>query len=202
MDAEVLVVGGGPTGLMLAGELKLAGVDVRLVERRETQEVDGSRAGGLLCRTLEVLEQRGIADRFVSAGQAHPFVGFSPELALRVDDLPTRHNYTLALWQRDFERILADWVLGDLGVPIRRGREAQEVSQSEDGVRLKLATGEVLEAAYLVGCDGGRSVVRRAAGIAFEGQEATTSWMIAEVAMSGVPKLGFHRDAAGTHAIG
>ncbi|MDQ1414268.1 MAG: hypothetical protein QOE07_2856, partial [Acidimicrobiaceae bacterium] len=117
-EHAVVIVGGGPTGLMLAGELALAGIDVVIVERRATQVVDGSRAGGLHSRTIEVLDQRGIAGRFVSAGQKHLNLGFAGFL-LDIGDFPTRHNYVLALWQSQFEPILADWV-GELGVPILR----------------------------------------------------------------------------------
>ena len=117
-DHAVVIAGGGPTGLMLAGELALAGVDVVIVERRASQDLDGSRAGGLHSRTIEVLDQRGIAERFLSEGQQHPFVGYAGTF-LDISDFPTRHNYILALWQSDFERILAGWV-DELGVPILR----------------------------------------------------------------------------------
>ena len=103
-DHAVVIAGGGPTGLMLGGELALAGIDVVIVERRASQDVDGSRAGGLHSRTIEVLDQRGIAERFLSAGQVHPALGFS-QVALDISDFPTRHNYLLGLWQADFERI-------------------------------------------------------------------------------------------------
>src|SRR6478752_7364848 len=102
---------------MLAGELALAGVDVVIVERRATQELDGSRAGGLHARTIEVLDQRGIAERFLAAGQVMQIVSFV--IPLDISDFPTRHNYGLALWQRDFEPILAAWVEG-LGVTTLR----------------------------------------------------------------------------------
>src|SRR5207302_971857 len=105
-EHAVVIAGGGPTGLMLAGELALAGIDVVIVERRASQDVNGSRAGGLHSRTIEVLDQRGIAERFVSAGQEHPNVGYA-YIALDISDFPTRHNYVLALWQSDFEPILA-----------------------------------------------------------------------------------------------
>src|SRR6478672_4910156 len=118
----VVIVGAGPTGLMLAGELALAGVDVVIVERRTSQDLDGSRAGGLHSRTIEMLDQRGVAERFLSEGQAHPFVGYAGTF-LDISDFPTRHNYVLALWQSDIERILAAWVLGELEVPILRQRE-------------------------------------------------------------------------------
>src|SRR3954453_5049415 len=120
-DHAVVIAGGGPTGLMLAGELALAGTDVVIVERRLGQEVDGSRAGGLHSRTIEVLDQRGIADRFLAAGQIMQVQGFGG-VPLDISDFPTRHNYGLALWQSKFEPILADWVR-ELGVPTRRGLE-------------------------------------------------------------------------------
>src|SRR6059058_5920582 len=115
-DHEVVVAGGGPTGLMLAGELALAGVDVAIVERRASQDLTGSRSGGLHSRTIEVLDQRGIADRFLSQGQVAQVAGFSM-IPLDISDFPTRHNYGLGLWQNHIERILAGWV-GELAVPI------------------------------------------------------------------------------------
>src|SRR6478609_3383757 len=116
----VVIAGGGPTGLMLAAELTLAGVDVVVVERRANQDLDGSRAGGLHSRTIEILDQRGVVERFLSAGQQHPFAGYAG-IVLDITDFPTRHNYLLALWQRDFERILSGWI-EELGVPILRQR--------------------------------------------------------------------------------
>jgi 3-(3-hydroxy-phenyl)propionate hydroxylase len=199
-EHAVVVAGGGPTGLMLAGELALAGVDVVIVERRADQQVDGSRAGGLHSRTIEVLDQRGIAERFVSAGQVHPALFFS-QVALDLSDFPTRHNYLLALWQSLFEPILADWV-GELGVPIIRGCEVVGFVQDANGVAVQLSDGRSLQAEYLVGCDGGRSVVRKAAGIDFAGLDPSTSWMIAEVEMGEEPEPGFRRDSVGQHAIG
>ncbi len=199
-DHDVVIAGGGPTGLMLAAELALAGVNVIVVERRTSQHIDGSRAGGLHSRTIEVLDQRGVADRFLSAGQTHPHLGYAGKL-LDITDFPTRHNYLLALWQSQFEPILADWV-DELGVPILRGRAVAGFAQDETGVDIELSDDATLRAAYLVGCDGGRSVVRKAADIEFAGSEPTTSWMIAEAEMDGEPELGFRRDRVGTHAIG
>jgi len=199
-EHAVVIAGGGPTGLMLAGELALAGVDVVIVERRASQYLDGSRAGGLHSRTIEVLDQRGIAERFVSAGQKHPRLGFSL-IPLDISDFPTRHNYVLALWQSDFEPILADWV-GELGVPILRSREVVGFAQDDTGVDVELSGDTSLRAAYLVGCDGGRSLIRKAAGIDFAGLDPSTSWMIAAVEMDEEPELGFRRDSVGTHAIG
>src|SRR5450432_1432069 len=171
----VVIAGGGPTGLMLAGELALAGIDVVIVERRTTQDVDGSRAGGLHSRTIEVLDQRGIAERFLAAGQV-------AQVVLDISDFPTRHNYGLALWQSRFEPILAGWV-GELGVPIMRACEVVGCAQDDNGVDVELSGRTSLRGEYLVGCDGGRSVIRKAAGIDFPGLDASTSWMIAEVEM-------------------
>ena len=199
-EHAVVIAGGGPTGLMLAGELALAGVDVAVVERRTGRQLDGSRSGGLHARTIEVLDQRGIAERFVSAGQTHPSVGYAT-ISLDIGDFPTRHNYVLALWQSHFERILADWV-DELGVPVLRGREVVGLTQDDGRVEVEVAGGPSLRARYLVGCDGGRSLVRRAAGIDFPGLEPSTSWLIAEVELDEEPEFGFRRDSVGQHAIG
>src|SRR4051812_3747226 len=162
-EHAVVIAGGGPTGLMLAGELALAGVDVAIVERRASQDLAGSRAGGLHSRTIEVLDQRGIADRFLSRGQVAQVAGFSL-IPLDISDFPTRHNYGLGLWQNRIERILAGWV-GELAVPIYRGREVTGFAQDDTGVDVELSGGQSLRAEYLVGCDGGRRLVRKAAGI-------------------------------------
>lgn len=194
-DHAVVIAGGGPTGLMLAGELTLAGADVVVVERRSDQFVDGSRAGGLHARTLEVLDQRGIVERFVAEGQRHPRVGFA-YIQLDVDDLPTRHNYLLGLRQSRFEPILADWV-AELGVPILRSREVVGCTQDDDGVRIDLSDGATLRAQYLVGCDGGRSLVRKAAGIEFPGSDPSVSFMIAEAETTDEPVLGLRPEGGG-----
>lgn len=133
----------GPTGLMLAAELALAGVDVAIVERRVSQDLAGLRAGGLHSRTIEVLDQRGIADRFLSQGQKHPVVSFH-QIPLEISDFPARHNYLLALWQNHIERILAGWV-GELAVPIYRGREVTGFAQDEGGVDVELSNGQRLK---------------------------------------------------------
>jgi 2-polyprenyl-6-methoxyphenol hydroxylase-like FAD-dependent oxidoreductase len=196
----VVIVGGGPTGLMLAGELALAGVDVAIVERRASQDLAGSRAGGLHSRTIEVLDQRGIADRFLSQGQVAQVAGFA-WIRLDISDFPTRHPYGLGLWQKHIERILAGWV-GELAVPIYRGREVTGFAQDDTGVDVALADGASLRADYLVGCDGGRSLIRKAAGIAFPGWDPTTSSLIAEVELSEEPEWGVRRDALGIHSFG
>jgi 2-polyprenyl-6-methoxyphenol hydroxylase-like FAD-dependent oxidoreductase len=173
----------------------LARIDVVIVEPRTSQVVDGSRAGGLHSRTIEVLDQRGIAERFLSEGQAFPAVGFAG-VPLDISDFPTRHNYLLALWQSIFEPILADWV-EELGVPILRGLEVVGFAQDDTGVDVELSDDTSLRAEYLVGCDGGRSLVRKAAGIDFVGSEPSTSWMIAEVEMDEEPEIGIRPEGGG-----
>ena len=144
----VVIAGGGPTGLMLAGELALAGVDVAIVERRAGQDLPGSRAGGLHSRTIEILDQRGIADRFLSEGQVAQVGQFSG-VPLDISDFPTRHPYSLGLWQNHIERILAGWV-GELPVTIYRGREVTGFAQEETGVDVELSDGQSLRAARVV----------------------------------------------------
>ncbi len=198
-EHAVVIAGGGPTGLMLAGELALAGVDVAIVERRPNQDLAGSRAGGLLSRTIEILDQRGIADRFVSQGQKHQVTMFAGTSF--ISDLPTRHNYVLGLWQSHIERILAGWV-GELSVPIHYGREVTGFAQDDTGVDVALSDGQPLRASYLVGCDGGRSLIRKAAGIEFPGWDPTTSNIIAEVELAEEPpEWGIRRDARGIHSL-
>jgi 2-polyprenyl-6-methoxyphenol hydroxylase-like FAD-dependent oxidoreductase len=198
-EHAVVIAGGGPTGLMLAGELAVAGVDVAIVERRASQDLTGSRAGGLHSRTIEVLDQRGIADRFLSQGKVAQVAGFA-WIRLDISDFPTRHNYGLALWQNHIERILAGWV-GELAVPIYRGREVRGFAQDDAGVDVALSEGASLRADYLVGCDGGHSLIRKAAGIEFPGWDPTTSNLIAEVEMAEEPEWGLRRDALGIHSL-
>jgi 3-(3-hydroxy-phenyl)propionate hydroxylase len=198
-EHAVVIAGGGPTGLMLAGELALAGIDVAIVERRASQELAGSRAGGLHARTIEVLDQRGIADRFLSEGQVAQVAGFA-WIPLDISDFPTRHPYGLALWQNQIERILASWV-GELAVPIYRGREVTGFAQDDSRVEVELSDGQSLRADYLAACDGGGSLIRKAAGIEFPGWDPTTSNLIAEVEMAEEPQWGLRRDALGIHGL-
>jgi len=200
MDADVLIAGAGPTGLMLASELALAGVDVAIVERRESQALAGSRAGGLHSRSIEMLDQRGIADRFLAEGRPVQVGQFSG-VALDISDFPTRHPYSLGLWQNHIERILAGWV-DELRVTIHRGRKVTGFSQDDTGVDVELSDGQRLRARYLVGCDGGRSRIRKAAGIEFPGWDPTTSSLIAEAELAEEPELGMRQDARGIHGIG
>jgi 3-(3-hydroxy-phenyl)propionate hydroxylase len=199
-EHTVVIAGGGPTGLMLAGELALAGVDVAIVERRATQELAGSRAGGLSSRTIEVFDQRGIADRFLAEGQVAQVTGFAVT-RLDISDFPTRHNYGLALRQTHIERIMAAWV-SELAVPIYRARDVTGFAQDDTGVDVTLSDGQSLRTEFLVGCDGGRSLVRKTAGIEFPGWEATTSSILAQVEMTENPPMGVHHSPLGTHAFG
>jgi 3-(3-hydroxy-phenyl)propionate hydroxylase len=199
-EHAVVIAGAGPTGLMLAGELALAGVDVAIVERRLSQALPGSRAGGLHARTIEVFDQRGIVDRFLAEGQVAQVAGFAG-VRLDISDVPTRHPYGLGLWQNHIERILAGWVR-DLAVPIHYGIAVTGFAQDETGVDVELSDGTSLRADYLVGCDGGRSLIRKAGGIEFPGWDATTSSLIAEVEMAEEPELGIRRTARGTYALG
>ncbi len=199
-EHAVVIAGGGPTGMMLAAELALAGIDVAIVERRINQDLESSRAGGLHSRTIEVFDQRGIADRFLSQGKTMQVAGFAM-IRLDISDFPTRHNYGLALKQNHIERLLAGWV-EELEVPIYRGREVTSFVQDDTGVDVELSDGSPLRAKYLVGCDGGRSLIRKKAGIDFPGWDPSTSYLIAEAEMTGEPSFGIRHGDRGVNAIG
>jgi 3-(3-hydroxy-phenyl)propionate hydroxylase len=199
-DHAVVIVGGGPTGMMLAAELALAGVGALVLERRPDQELDGSRAGGLHSRAIELLDQRGAAERFLSEGYTVQIASFG-ETKLDISDFPTRHPYGLALWQKHIERIMAEWVR-ELGVEIRYGQEVTGFSQDESGVDVALAGGSSMRARYLVGCDGGRSAIRKGAGIEFPGAEATKSTLVAEAQTEDKSGFGLHRGPLGVGGIG
>lgn len=200
-DAEhaVAVVGAGPTGLVLAGELALAGVDVVLLERRPTPELAGTRARGFHSRTLEIFDQRGIADRFLAAGRTAQAMSFAGT-ALDIAALPSRHPYTLGLSQSGVEDVLRGWV-DELGVPVRHGIEVTGVEQDGSGVDVSLAQGDPLRAGYVVGADGGRSAVRRSAGIELVGAEPSRSHLIAEARLTSEAPTGLRQDAIGIHGI-
>jgi 2-polyprenyl-6-methoxyphenol hydroxylase-like FAD-dependent oxidoreductase len=199
-EHAVVIAGGGPTGMMLAAELALAKVDVAVVERRPDHVLVGSRAGGFHSRTIEVLDQRGVAARFLAEGQVAQ-ASMIGTTVLDMSDFPTRHPYSLGIWQSQIERILAAWI-AELPVRIYYGSEVTGFAQDDTGVDVKLAEGQSLRAEYLVGCDGGRSVIRKAAGIEFPGWDPTKSNLIAEAEMSEEPELGIRRDAVGIHGIG
>jgi 3-(3-hydroxy-phenyl)propionate hydroxylase len=198
-EHAVVIAGGGPAGMMLAAELALAGVDVAVVERRPNHVLVGSRAGGFHSRTIEVLDQRGVADRFLAEGQVAQAAMFGTTV-LDVSDFPTRHPYSLGIWQNQIERIMAAWI-AELPVHIYYGGEVTGFAQDDTGVDVRLSDGEPLEAEYLVGCDGGRSLIRKAAGIEFPGWDPTKSNLIAEVEMTEEPPRGIRHDATGVHGL-
>jgi 2-polyprenyl-6-methoxyphenol hydroxylase-like FAD-dependent oxidoreductase len=199
-EHAVVIAGGGPAGMMLAAELALAKVDVAVLERRRDHVLVGSRAGGFHSRTIEVLDQRGVADRFLAEGQVAQVVSFATA-ALDMSDFPTRHPYSLGIWQNQIERIMAAWI-AELPVRVYYGCEVTGFAQNDSGVNVELSDGESLRAQFLVGCDGGRSVIRKAAGIEFRGWDPTRSNLIAEVEMTEEPELGTRHDDKGVHGIG
>ncbi|HEY2398369.1 MAG TPA: FAD-dependent monooxygenase, partial [Solirubrobacteraceae bacterium] len=199
-DHAVVIAGGGPTGMMLAAELALAKVDVAVLERRPDHVLVGSRAGGFHSRTIEVLDQRGVADRFLAEGQVAQAAMIATTV-LDMSDFPTRHPYSLGIWQNKIERIMATWI-AELPVQVEYGCEVTGFAQDDTGVDVELADGRSLRARYLVGCDGGRSVIRGAAGIGFPGWDPTRSNLIAEVEMTEEPELGIRRDEKGIHGLG
>jgi 3-(3-hydroxy-phenyl)propionate hydroxylase len=198
-EHAVVVAGGGPAGMMLAAELALAEVDVAIVERRLNHVLVGSRAGGFHSRTIEVLDQRGVAERFLAEGQTAQAAMFATTV-LDMTDFPTRHPYALGIWQNKIERIMAAWI-AELQLRVYYGREVTGFMQDDTGVDVALADGESLRAQYLIGCDGGRSLIRKAAGIDFPGWEPTRSTMIAEVQLTDEPPRGIRHDAIGVHAL-
>jgi len=180
MDVPVVVVGAGPSGLMLAGELGLAGVDVVVVEclERPTGE---SRGLGFAPRTMEVFQQRGLLDRFgdfVTSGDGH-FGGIPVDFGL----LDGAHFSVRDVPQSRTEAVLGEW-LAELGVPIRRGGRLVGLAADEDGVTIEVSGPggtDRLRCAYLVGCDGGHSTVRKLAGFDFPGTDSTMEMFLADV---------------------
>ncbi|MGV9316247.1 FAD-dependent monooxygenase [Streptomyces sp. NPDC003691] len=188
-DTDVVIAGAGPTGLMLACELRLAGADVVVVERL-AERTGESRAGGLHSRTLEVLDQRGVLDRFLALGELTP-VGHFSGLWLDFDGLESRQPLPLTILQDTVERLLEEWS-AELGVRMRRAAEVCEVGQDPGGVTVGIRTASpapaALRARYLVGCDGGRSTVRKLSGIGFPGTPATMTALLGDVELPGLPE--------------
>lgn len=184
---NVIIAGAGPTGLMLACELRLAGVEVQVLERLAELNSE-SRAGGLHARSIELLDQRGIVDRFLELGSAQPVAHFA-FMHLDIEEFPTRHPYALAIHQSRIERLLEERAI-ELGAKLRRSAEVIDVRQDETGVEVHIAGDggtERLRAGYLVGCDGGRSVVRKLMGIEFPGTPATLTALLGEVTLADPP---------------
>jgi len=198
-DHAVIIAGGGPTGLMLGAELTLAGVNVAIIERRVNKERIQPGALGLHARMIEVFDQRGIADRFLAEGTPMQVLGFAG-VRFDISAFPSRHPYGLAIVQKHSERIILTWA-EELGVPILRGVEITGFTEDSSGIDVALSDGRSLKAQYLVGCDGGRSLVRKAAGIGFPGSDPTISHLLAEAELTGEPEWGLRSDAVGTHAL-
>ncbi|MEV4179255.1 FAD-dependent monooxygenase [Nonomuraea sp. NPDC049709] len=196
MHADVIVAGAGPTGLLLAAELALAGVRVRVLERNETPTRQ-SRALTLHPRSIEVMDLRGIAGRFLACGRTVPgwhFAGLDTRLDFTA--LDTRHGYTLFLEQARTEELL-DARARELGAEIVRRCVVTAVRQEPDAVVVETSGGETLRASYVVGCDGGRSLVRQAAGIPFDGSDETLTGMLGDFAVTGPGAVR----AAGEHGV-
>ncbi len=178
-----MVVGAGPTGVMLASELRLQGVNVLVLER-DTQPTEVVRALGMHARTMEVLEQRGVLDRFLEHGRTHPLNSYVAGIEKpQPEGLDTTHPYVLALPQPVTERLLTEHAV-ELGVEIRRDSEVVALSQDERGVTVELADGTRLRSRYLVGCDGGRSTVRKLVGIDFPGEPSRVDTLLGEMRLT------------------
>lgn len=177
---DVIVTGGGPTGMMLAAELRLHGVRVCVLEK-EAEPAEYIRALGMHVRSIEVMDQRGLLDRFLAHGKKYPLGGFFAAIVRPAPErLDTTHPYVLGIPQTITDRLLAERA-AELGADIRRGCELTGLSQDEDGVTAELADGTRLRARYLVGCDGGRSTVRKLLGIGFPGEPTKADTLLGEM---------------------
>jgi 2-polyprenyl-6-methoxyphenol hydroxylase-like FAD-dependent oxidoreductase len=184
---DVIVAGGGPTGVMLASELRLHGVHALVLEK-EAAPTGHARALGLHVRSIEVMDQRGLLERFLALGQQYPVGGFFAGISKPTPDrLDTAHPYVLGIPQTTVERLLTEHAT-ELGVEIRRGCELVGLSQDDHGVTVELADGMQLRSRHLVGCDGGRSTVRKLLGVGFPGEPARVEWLLGEVEVAVPPE--------------
>ncbi|MER5425233.1 rifampin monooxygenase [Streptosporangium roseum] len=184
---DVIVVGGGPTGLMLACELRLHGVHVVVLER-DAEATRQVRALGLHARSIEVMDQRGLLERFLALGKQYPIGGrFAGIRKPPPDRLDTAHPYLLGIPQTVTERLLAERAV-ELGAELRRGCALVGLSQDDHGVTARLADGTGLHSRYLVGCDGGRSTVRKLLGVGFPGEPARVEWLLGEMEVTAPPE--------------
>ncbi len=183
---DVIVAGGGPTGLMLAAELRLHGVDVVVLER-DAEPTSVVRSLGLHARSVEILDQRGLLDEFLALGTRHPAIGFLAGTVPAPPDLDTTHPYTLGIPQPLTDRVLAEHAIG-LGAEIRRGVSVVGLDQDDEGVTVETADGTTLWARWLVGCDGGRSTVRKLAGVAFPGDPTRAETLLGEMEVTTPPE--------------
>ncbi|WP_040815654.1 rifampin monooxygenase [Nocardia concava] len=180
---DVIITGAGPTGLMLACELRLQGVETLLIDR-DPEPTKVVKAMGMHARTVEILDQRGIADRFLELGTQHPTNGFFAGIYTATPiELDTTFPFVLGLQQPITDRLLAEHAV-ELGTEIRRGAELVGLTQDDDGVTVELADGSTLRARYLVGCDGGRSTVRKAIGVDFPGEPSRIETLLGEVELT------------------
>ncbi|WLS45280.1 rifampin monooxygenase [Micromonospora profundi] len=182
---DVIIAGGGPTGLMLASELRLHDVRVLVLEKDE-EPTRYVRALGLHARSLEVLDQRGLLERFLALGRQFPVGGFFAAITKPSPGrLDTSHPYVLGIPQPITDRLLAERAV-EVGVEVRRGCAVVGLRQDEHGVTVELADGAQVRSRYLVGCDGGRSTVRRLLGVGFPGEPSRVETLLGEMEV-GVP---------------